>query len=109
MIRLHLLGHRNDRMMARRGQTYTKEFKDSAIQLALNSEKSVLKIAKELGMYEKTLYSWLTAHHKSYNLEVVAPAKKRSSIETLEHKKPMSVYCESLHMSRQNDDNFVQK
>jgi|688.fasta_scaffold423504_2 transposase len=70
--------------MAGRGQTYTKEFKDSAIQLALNSEKSVLKIAKELGMQEKTLYSWLSAHRKSHNLEIVAPAKKKSSIETLE-------------------------
>jgi transposase len=70
--------------MAERGQTYTKEFKDSAIQLALNSEKSVLKIAKELGMHEKTLYSWLTAHRKNHNLEVVAPVKKRSSLESLE-------------------------
>jgi transposase len=70
--------------MAGRGQTYTKEFKDSEIQLALNSEKSVLKIAKELGMHEKTLYSWLTAHRKNHNLEVVAPVKKKSSIESLE-------------------------
>ena len=70
--------------MAGRGQTYTKEFKNSAIQLALNSEKSVLRITKELGMHEKTLYSWLTAHRKSHNLEVAAPVKKKSSIETLE-------------------------
>lgn len=51
-----------------RGQTYTKVFKDSAIQLALNSEKSVLIIAKELGMHENTLYSWLDVHQKSHNL-----------------------------------------
>jgi transposase len=35
-------------------------------------------------MQEKTLYSWLSAHRKSHNLEIVAPAKKKSSIETLE-------------------------
>ena len=70
--------------MAGKAQTYTKEFKDSAIQLAINSEKSVLKIAKELGMHEKTLYSWLNIHRKSHNLEVLAPAKKKLSIETLE-------------------------
>jgi transposase len=70
--------------MAGRGQTYTKEFKDSAIQLALNSEKSVLKIAKELEMHEKTLYSWLTAHRKSHNLEIATSVKKKSSIESLE-------------------------
>jgi len=32
--------------MARRGQTYTKEFNDSTIQLALNSEKSHSKYYK---------------------------------------------------------------
>lgn len=35
-------------------------------------------------MHEKTLYSWLTAHRKNHNLEVVAPVKKKSSIESLE-------------------------
>ena len=41
--------------MAGKGQKYPKEFKDSAIQLVLNSQKSVIKIADELGVHEKTL------------------------------------------------------
>ena len=36
-----------------RGKKYTQEFKDSAIQLALNSEDSVRKIAKDLEISEK--------------------------------------------------------
>lgn len=39
--------------MAGNGRRYTQEFKDSAIQLALNSEKSVIQLAKELGMSSK--------------------------------------------------------
>ena len=68
--------------MGRRGQTYTQEFKDSAIQLALNSEKSVLKIAKELEVHEKTLYSWLSAYRKRHHLEESNNSK--SSNESLE-------------------------
>ena len=45
--------------MAGKGTTYTQEFKDSAIQLTLNSEKSVRTVASELGVHEKTLYGWL--------------------------------------------------
>ncbi len=47
-----------------RGKKYTQEFKDSAIQLALNSKDSVRKIAKDLEISEKTLYSWLRDYRK---------------------------------------------
>jgi len=36
--------------MSRSLQRYTQEFKNSAIQLALNSEKSAMSIAKDLGI-----------------------------------------------------------
>jgi transposase len=55
--------------MAGKGQKYAKEFKDSAIQLALNSEKSVIKIAEELGVHEKTLYGWISRYKRDNNLE----------------------------------------
>ena len=69
--------------MAGKGTTYPQEFKDSAIQLALNSEKSVLKIAADLGVHEKTLYGWLQRYKKSRNLETDIHMKKRST-ESLE-------------------------
>ena len=50
--------------MSRTLQRYTQEFKDSAIQLALNSEKSAMSIAKDLGMSDKTLYVWLSDYRK---------------------------------------------
>jgi len=57
------------------GRRYTQEFKDSAIQLALNSEKSAMKIAEELGMSNKTLYAWLREYRKEHNLE--SPSKRK--------------------------------
>lgn len=72
--------------MSRRGQKYTKEFKDSTIQLALNSEKSAIKIAEELGMSNKTLYAWLREYRKKHNIEGVSTESDqgRSSKESLE-------------------------
>ena len=72
--------------MSRRGQKYTQEFKDSTIQLALNSEKSAMKIAEELGMSNKTLYAWLREYRKKHNIEAISTQSKetRSSKESLE-------------------------
>ena len=71
--------------MAGYGRRYTQEFKDSAIQLALNSEKSGLQIAKELNMSEKTLYGWLCDYRKKHNLSSNAHSSKRSnSSESIE-------------------------
>ena len=50
-----------------RGKKYTQEFKDSAIQLALNNEESVHKIAKDLEIHKKTLYGWLYQFQDIYN------------------------------------------
>ena len=51
--------------MAGKGTKYTQEFRDSAIQLTLNSEKSVRTIASELDVHEKTLYGWLQRYKKA--------------------------------------------
>ena len=41
---------------------YTKEFKDSTIQLVMNSDKSTYQIAQDLDINDKTLYSWIRAY-----------------------------------------------
>jgi len=73
--------------MAGYGRRYTQEFKDSSIQLALNSEKSAMKIAKELGMSNKTLYTWLREYRKQHNLDTpsrVSNTNKSTASESLE-------------------------
>jgi transposase len=68
-----------------KGKKYTQEFKDSAIQLALNSKDSVSQIAKDLEIHEKTLYGWLSDYRKKHNLEIShLISEKSGSIESIE-------------------------
>ena len=68
-----------------KGKRYSQEFKESAIQLALNSEEPVRKIAKDLEISEKTLYGWIRDYRRKHNLEVPqTKTKKSTSIESIE-------------------------
>jgi transposase len=68
-----------------RGKRYTQEFKESAIQLALNSEEPVSKIADDLGVNNKTLYQWIRDYKIKHNLEVSpTKAKKCTSTQSIE-------------------------
>jgi|AntRauTorcE11898_2_1112593.scaffolds.fasta_scaffold13211_2 transposase len=61
-----------------RNSQYTREFRDSTIQLALNSEKSILQIAKDLDVNPKTIYNWVREHKKANNIPI--PPLGKSSI-----------------------------
>lgn len=43
---------------------YSAEFKASAVKLALESGRPVTQIARELGVNENTLHTWLSNHFK---------------------------------------------
>ena len=61
---------------------YTREFRNSTIQLVLNSGNSVLKIAKDLNVNPKTIYNWMN-EFKKQNQDSVNQVVK-SPKETLE-------------------------
>jgi len=65
---------------------YTKEFKDSTIQLVLNSDKSAYQIAQDLDINDKTLYSWIRAYKKANNIltDDRRTLQKSTSKESLE-------------------------
>jgi len=48
---------------------HTKEFKESAIQLVLNSNEEIKKIAEDLGVNPKTLYNWVYNYKRDNNLQ----------------------------------------
>jgi len=52
-----------------RKSKYTQEFKDSAIQLAINSTDPAKKIALDLGMNDKTLSLWIREYKKENNIQ----------------------------------------
>ena len=47
-----------------RKSRYSQEFRETAVELARKSEKSVAHVAKELGIDKHTLYSWLQTSTK---------------------------------------------
>lgn len=61
--------------MGSRPRTYTQDYKDEAVRLALDSDRPVVEVAKSLGISESTLGHW------------VAKAKKNGSVGD---KKPLS-------------------
>jgi len=49
---------------------YPQEFRDSTVQLALNSEKSVLQIGIDLGVNSKTIHNWIREHKLANNIKI---------------------------------------
>ena len=49
---------------------YTREFRDSSVQLVVNSEESIAKIAKDLDVNKKTLYNWVREYKKANNIPI---------------------------------------
>ena len=65
---------------------YSKEFKDSTVQLILNNNESVVKVAADLDLNPQTLYNWISRYRKTHNLplkEYNAPTTKESIDEEL--------------------------
>lgn len=59
---------------------YTKEFRDSTVQLIMNSEESVLKIAKDLDVNPKTIYNWVREYKKSNNIKTDSRKTTQKSV-----------------------------
>jgi transposase len=65
---------------------YTREFRDSSVQLAMNSGQSALKIAADLDINPKTLYNWIREYKKAHNIKIDErrSEQRSSSKETVE-------------------------
>jgi len=49
---------------------YTEEFRSSTVQLILNSNRAVREVSEDLGVHEKTLYSWIRAYKLKHNIPI---------------------------------------
>lgn len=52
-------------MSREKPNTYTAEFRESAIKLANESDQSVAQVAKELGINVNTLHTWIAKYSKA--------------------------------------------
>lgn len=44
--------------------SYSSQFKQDAVKLAVESDQSVAKTARDLGVNANTLYTWITKYHQ---------------------------------------------
>lgn len=68
---------------------YTEEFRETAISLALESDKPIAEVARDLGIKENTLYNWLGRYHdpnklKSKENPELKELKKKLRLVTME-------------------------
>ncbi len=45
-------------------KSYSAEFKERAVKLAVESDQSVAQTARDLGVNENTLHTWLSKYHE---------------------------------------------
>ena len=51
-------------MSEKKAKTYTAEFKESAVKLAVESDKPATETARELGVNVNTLHTWIARYHR---------------------------------------------
>ncbi|MFY9073859.1 transposase [Malaciobacter mytili] len=61
-----------------RKSKYNQEFKDSAIKLCMDSDKSISSIAKDLGLNKGTLNLWVSDYKKINNIKSSKDLNKES-------------------------------
>jgi transposase len=50
-------------------KTYPAEFKERAVKLAIESDQSIAQTARDLGVNENTLHTWIGKYHRAARQE----------------------------------------
>ena len=64
-------------MSEKKAKTYTAEFKESAVKLAVESDKPATETARELGVNVNTLHTWIAKYHRP---KAASKPQKRASV-----------------------------
>jgi transposase len=48
-------------------KSYSAEFKERAVKLAVDADQSIAQTARDLGVNENTLHTWLSKYHEGGN------------------------------------------
>ena len=69
-----------------RNSKYSREFRDSTVQLVINGDKSAMQVAADLGINSKTLYNWIRIYKEANNIKIDSrrTVQKPTSKETIE-------------------------
>lgn len=59
-------------MSQKKNKSYTAEFKESAVKLAVESGQPVVQTARELGINTNTLHTWISKYHRKKKTDNVS-------------------------------------
>ena len=67
-----------------RNSKYSREFRDSTVQLVINGNKSAMQVAADLDINSKTLYNWIKLYKEANNIKIDSrrTVQKSTSKET---------------------------
>lgn len=68
---------------------YPAEFKESAMKLAVEGDKSIAQTARDLGVNENTLHTWVNQYHRN-------PASESKAVN------PQHLYDELKELRKEN-------
>lgn len=57
-------------MFIKRGNTYSSEFRESSVKLALESKHTIAQTARDLGVKDSTLHTWISKHSGSKAMKI---------------------------------------
>jgi transposase len=66
-----------------KANSYSSEFKETAVKLAIDSDQSVAQTARDIGVNENTLHTWIS----KYSKPTVAQVKTRSDAHIYDENK----------------------
>ena len=83
---------------------YPKEFKDSTVQLVINSGRSVQNIGEELGVNPKTIFNWIKDYKVKNNIKIDnrRTTQKTTSKET-EYEENIRLRAENKILKQERD------
>lgn len=70
-------------MSQKKVNSYTAEFKEAAVKLAVESEQSVNQTARELGVNANTLHTWIAKYHREQATECGSKVDEQHLYEEL--------------------------
>jgi len=80
-------------MSAKQKHNYSSEFKASAVKLAVESDQSIAKTVRDLGINDNTLYNWIAqySHSNKTNQNNMASKNEYSFEEVKRLKKELAL------------------
>jgi len=83
---------------------YPQEFRDSTVQLALNSEKSVAQIGIDLGVNSKTIHNWIREYKIANNIKIDARRNtQRSTVKETVDDENIRLRAENKILKQERD------